>query len=177
MNFTLKRIFITLVIIIGSQSAFADLHRGVSLGLTNRGTGLNYVLAYNYSPVLQMNISAGLHFEKKDYDFVIYNNGISENTKKLVTYLPVSVGFSKVLFNDALAGTFRPLIYGEGSVITGLGRFKDLTSNAYEFSTYWSIGPGVQFGYGKSMTQIIVAYTSNKKVDGSILIKLSLFWK
>ncbi len=172
-----SNIAVLTMILFVCQMAFADVHQGASVGITNNGTGFNYIVAYNYSAVLQFNISAGLHFERKEINYVIYDYGITEDTKKLVTYLPVSLGFSKILFDDALAGSFRPLVSVEAGVITGLGRLQALASRSYEFSPQWSVGPGIQFGYGKSKTRIVVAYTSNDRIDGAMLIKFTIFWK
>ncbi|NOZ09100.1 MAG: hypothetical protein GXO91_09560 [FCB group bacterium] len=172
-----SKTMVLFLVLFAYQTALADVHHGASVGITNNGTGFNYILAYNYSAVLQYNISAGLHFERKEINYVIYDYGIAEDTKKLVTYLPVSLGISKVLFDNALAGSFRPLITVEAGFITGLGRLGELTSQAYDFSPQWSVGPGIQFGYGKSKTLVVVAYTSNDKIDGAMLIKFTVFWK
>ncbi len=153
----------------------AESHSGITIGLTNNGTGVKYFFAGSWSSHTQTSLNAGVHLEKKSTNYDPYYS-YYQSTESLITFLPVSLTLTRSFFNDVLAGTFRPLVECEAGFITKLGKYDQLLSQRYDWESFWAVGPGVQFGLGKSITRISLNYMSNDLLDGSMLIRLSMFW-
>jgi hypothetical protein len=135
-------------------------YTGLTIFQTNDGSGFGGYLEYTLKNadrlVAQLNFVSVSGDNYPMYGYDIYGNLVSyENAyKRRLMFLPMYVGYKKILFADQIANNFRPYLEGLGGAILALDppNIPGFSERIKKMTTAWApgyqIGGGVDFIYG-----------------------------
>lgn len=129
-------------------------YSGLTIFQTNEGSGFGGYFEYSLKNadrlVAQLNfvVVSGDDYPLYGYDY--YGNLVTYESpnKRRLMFLPMYVGYKKVLFADQIANNFRPYLEGLGGAVMALDppNIPDFGKRMKKMTTAWA--PGFQFGGG-----------------------------
>lgn len=169
------KLFIILLIL--SNLSISQVHHGISIRKTNKGSSLNYCFTKMMNQDLKSTFRTGLHIENYGSGFQTDNYTLVEIPIKQISYLPISGELNYTLFSDSVEASLLPMLCIEAGTSIGLGRLEDTFSNRYDLHPFGNIGIGAEFSYEKQKLQISARYYQSEKLSGNILLDFTIFLK
>ena len=160
-----------------SGISISQVHHGISIRKTNKGSSLNYCFTKNMYPDLKSTFRTGIHIENYGSGFQTDNYSVVEIPIKQISYLPISGELNYTLFRNSMEASFLPMICVEVGTSIGLGRLEDTFSNQYKLHSFGDIGIGAEFTYDRQKLQVSSRYYQSEKLNGNILLDLTIFLK
>jgi hypothetical protein len=136
-------------------------YTGLTLFQTNEGSGFGGYLEYSLKNadrlVAQLNFVSvsGDDYPLYYYDYYTGQTYYYENAdKRRLMFLPLYIGYKKVLFADQIANNFRPYLEVLGGAVMALDppNISDFSERIKKMTTAWApgyqLGGGIDFLYG-----------------------------
>ncbi len=138
------------------------------------GTALQYSFTSYFTQVWHGNFTTGIHFEQDGRAIDPFTG--EEYPRRQRTFLPVIIGIERVLFQDSMAGSFRPILFAEAGEVGDFSgkRFWD---REIVWTPMFAAGAGVQFTAGSTRNRMTIGRLSSRQLEGNIVMELTIYWK
>ena len=174
----LKKKFINLslrLILLGilfCDYGFGKIFHGIGIQMTNNGTGVYYKPYMPLNSDSQFIGDIGFHFDNNIPSASMF--GVSSNNHSV--FLNMSAGYRRELFNEMIAGVFKPV-----SMLQGGGSIKMESFSGHDIPENWificAAGVGFQFYNGRLLNEIMLQINQNSYNDLSMAFQLAIYWR
>ncbi len=158
------------IIIFFTGITYAHLEHGAGLQVTHGGTGIFYKELIPNGEKLGMFTQIGLHLQNNQQRISVY--GMRNGFQNI--YLETSLGTNIKLFNNVLAGAFRPIITCAAGIDFNINPYKKINTWHLK-SLFGDAGIGVQFYNGRLLNEILLKYYPQNMREFSL--QLSVYWQ
>tara|TARA_Y100001968_G_C19045540_1_gene566632 strand:- start:116 stop:643 length:528 start_codon:yes stop_codon:yes gene_type:complete len=166
-----------LLLVLCFDFLFSSIHlnHGISTSITNSGQRLLYSNEININKIIKLHSNFGLHNETSLS--INYYNQIESNSKNANNYIPLNIGCHYKLFENSMVGYIKPYLFGEFGNVFSIKQFNLDGVHLEDSGEEISLGIGLQFYKIKSNQYIFLGYTSNKIIEGNMILGFKLVWK
>ena len=156
---------------------FSSIHinHGLSTSITNSGQRVMYSNEINLKNLIKVYSNIGLHNETNLS--INYYNQIESSSNNVENYLPLNIGYHYDLFSNSMVGTIKPYLFTEIGNVFSIKQFNLDGVHLENFNEEIALGIGLQFYKIKLNQYIYLGYTSNKIIEGNMILGFKLIWK